>query len=125
VQSFVWDDFTAKPDREYTYSFYPVKGKAKNLDRSADPLTITVHTEPLFTDGEHDIFFNRGVASSQAYERQFGSTPIDKLEPAKRTKAIAWLTRDLDDALLRFIDNARDGDRLLGCFYEFAYQSGD
>ncbi|MDT5113522.1 MAG: hypothetical protein QOE20_5412, partial [Mycobacterium sp.] len=67
VQSFVWDDFTAKPDRDYTYNFYPLKGKPKNLDRSADPLTITVHTEPLFTDGEHDVFFNRGVASSQAY----------------------------------------------------------
>ena len=39
VQSFVCYDFTSKPDRESTYSFYPLKGKAKNLDRSADPLT--------------------------------------------------------------------------------------
>jgi phosphatidylserine/phosphatidylglycerophosphate/cardiolipin synthase-like enzyme len=123
VQSFVWDDFTAKPDRDYTYNFYPLKGKPKNLDRSADPLTITVHTEPLFTGGEHDVFFNRGVASSQAYERNFGSEPIAKMKPDKREKAIAWLTRDLDDALLRFIDNTKKGDRLLGCFYEFAYPS--
>jgi PLD-like domain len=93
----------------------------KNIDRSAHPLTITVHTEPLFTDGEHDVFFNRGVASSQAYERNFGSEPIDKMKPDKREKAIAWLTRDLDEALLRFIDNTKNGDRLLGCFYEFAY----
>ena len=42
VQSFVWDDFTAKPDQDYTYDFYPLKGQAKNLDRSAAPLTITV-----------------------------------------------------------------------------------
>jgi phosphatidylserine/phosphatidylglycerophosphate/cardiolipin synthase-like enzyme len=121
VQSFVWDDFTAKPDRDYTYTFYPLKGKPKNLDRSADPLTITVHTEPLYTDTEHDVFFNRGVASSQAYERNFGYEAIDEMKPAKREKAIAWLTRDLDDALLRFIDNTKNGDRLLGCFYEFAY----
>lgn len=121
VQSFVWDDFTAKPDRDYTYNFYPLKGKPKNLDRSAEPLTITVHTEPLFTDDEHDVFFNRGVASSQAYERKFGSEPIAKMTPDTREKAIAWLTRDLDEALLRFINHAERGDRLLGCFYEFAY----
>jgi hypothetical protein len=31
VQSFVWDDFTAKPDREYTYSFYPSRARRKTL----------------------------------------------------------------------------------------------
>jgi PLD-like domain len=121
VQSFVWDDFTAKPDQAYTYDFYPLKGQARNLDRSAAPLTITVHTEPLYSDLEHDVFFNRGVASSQAYERRFGSTPIDKLDEATRQTAIDWLTRDLDDALLKFIDATQPGDQLLGCFYEFAY----
>ena len=35
--------------------------------------------------------------------------------------AIDWLTRDLDDALLKFIDATEPGDQLLGCFYEFAY----
>src|SRR5437870_12354023 len=29
VQSFMWDDFTAKPDQDYEYRFYPVKGKPK------------------------------------------------------------------------------------------------
>jgi phosphatidylserine/phosphatidylglycerophosphate/cardiolipin synthase-like enzyme len=121
VQSFVWDDFTAKPDQNYTYEFYPLKGKAKNLDRSSAPLAITVHTEALYTDTAHDVFFNRGVASSQAYQRRFGSTPIDKLDPDKRAAAIDWLTRDLDDALLKFIDSTQPGDVLRGCFYEFAY----
>ena len=69
VQSFVWDDFTAKPDREYKYFFHPLKGEPKNLDRSAPPIRIGVRTEPLFSDGTHDVFFNRGVASSQAYAR--------------------------------------------------------
>lgn len=121
VQSFVWDDFTTKPDQDYTYDFYPLKGRAKKLDRSTAPLTITVHTEPLYTDTEHDVFFNRGVASSQAYERRFGSTPIDELDAGTRAEAIAWLTRDLDDALLNFINHSQAGDQLLGCFYEFAY----
>src|SRR5262245_49925446 len=40
VQSFVWDDFTAKPDRRYAYFFHPLKGTPKNLDRSARPIAI-------------------------------------------------------------------------------------
>jgi phosphatidylserine/phosphatidylglycerophosphate/cardiolipin synthase-like enzyme len=122
VQSFLWDDFTLKPDRDYLYSFYPLKGSAKNLDRSTAPLTLTIHTEPLLTESEqHNIFFNRGAAASQAYERLFGSTPIDKLDDATRAKALQWLSRDLSDMLLKFIDQTQGGDRLLGCFYEFNY----
>lgn len=102
IQSFVWDDFTAKPDREYEYLFYPIKGTPKNLDRSTEPIRIRVRTEPLFSGGLHDIFFNRGVASSQAYRRRFGNTKLDLLG-AKKEEALQWLTRDLDEAILRFI----------------------
>lgn len=122
VQSFVWDDFTAKPDHEYEYLFHPIKGRPKKLDRSAEPIHIRVRTEPLFSDGKHDIFFNRGVASSQAYQRRFGNLPPDKQKTEKdQQDALQWLTRDLDEAILRFIRNARQGDALLGCFYEFHY----
>ncbi len=65
IQSFVWDDFTAKLDREYEYLFYPIKGTPKNLDRSTPPIPIRIRTEPLFSNERHDIFFNRGAASSQ------------------------------------------------------------
>lgn len=123
VQSFVWDDFTTKPDRRYDYSFYPLKGTPKNLDRSARPVSMSVHTEPLFTDGAHDVFFNRGVLSSQAYRRKFGNQRPDSIEPAaKRRAAFDWLSRDLDEALLRFIKHTRRGDGLLCCFYEFRYR---
>ena len=122
VQSFVWDDFTAKPGREYTYWFHPLKGQPKNLDRSAPPIRITLRTEPLFTTSGHDVFFNRGVASSQAYVREFGNQRPDAItDPAKRAKALQWLSRDLDEAMLAFIDGAAAGDTLLGCFYEFRY----
>lgn len=121
VQSFVWDDFTAKPGHEYEYVFHPLKGKPKNLDRSAEPVSIRVRTEPLFSEEEHDVFFNRGVASSQAYTRRFGNGTLDELEPAKREEALKWLTRDLGEAIRRFIRNAKRGDTLLGCFYEFRY----
>jgi phosphatidylserine/phosphatidylglycerophosphate/cardiolipin synthase-like enzyme len=121
VQSFVWDDFTAQPGREYTYSFHPLRGKPGKLDRSAAPVTIRVRTEPLFSDGEHDIFFNRGVASSQAYAVRFDNKKPDKLPPKKRAEAMRWLSRDLEGAILRFIRSAERGDTLLCCFYEFRY----
>jgi len=123
IQSFVWDDFTAKPDREYEYTFHPLRGKPKNLDRTAAPVVIKVRTERLFSEDEHDIFFNRGVASSQAYERKFGNKKPDDLKPkAKQQEALDWLTRDLDEAIIKFIDHAGSQDSLLCCFYEFHYE---
>jgi phosphatidylserine/phosphatidylglycerophosphate/cardiolipin synthase-like enzyme len=123
VQSFSWDDFTAKPDRAYEYTFHPIKGTPKNLDRSPKPIPIKVRTEPLYSDLEHDIFFNRGVASSQAYRREFGNKKPDALTPpARKERALQWLSRDLDDALLKFIRNAKKNDTLLGCFYEFRFR---
>ncbi|GAA3069207.1 phospholipase D-like domain-containing protein [Pseudonocardia yunnanensis] len=122
MQSFLWDDFTAQPDHEYTYVFHPLKGRPRKIDRSARALAITVRTEPLVSKLEHDVLFNRGVASSQSYQRSFGSDPIELLTEPKRRAALAWLSRELDDAMLRFIDDCRTGDRLLGCFYEFRYR---
>lgn len=122
VQSFVWDDFTAKPDHKYEYVFHPLKGTPKTLDRSGQPVAIRVQTEPLFSSLEHDIFFNRGVASSQAYTREFGNKKPSELKGARQAAAKEWLSRQLDDAILKFIAGAANGDTLLGCFYEFRYQ---
>jgi phosphatidylserine/phosphatidylglycerophosphate/cardiolipin synthase-like enzyme len=124
IQSFVWDDFTAKPGHDYTYTFHPLKGQPKNLDRSARPIKIKVKTEKQFDDTEeHDIFFNRGVASSQAYVRQFGSRRPEaaSMSPQMLARAEEWLSRRLDDGILAFIKKAKAGDHLRGCFYEFHY----
>ena len=121
VQSFVWDDFTAKPEHQYQYVFHPLKGTPKNIDRSTKAIPINVETEPLFSKNVHDIFFNRGVASSQAYQRRFGDLKPDELPTDKGKEAIQWLTRELDDAILKFIKSAKKGDTLHGCFYEFRY----
>src|SRR5262249_33369577 len=81
-----------------------------------------IRTEELFSTQEHDIFFNRGVASSQAYARKFDNKQPDELMPAKRrAEAREWLSRKLDDAILAFINSAAKGDGLLCCFYEFRY----
>ena len=121
VQSFVWDDFTAKPDREYIYHFHPLKGTPKNIDRTAPAIPIKIRTEKLYSKGTHDVFFNRGVASSQAYAREFKNLKPDQLTEPDRTRALQWLSRDLDEAMFAFIDQAKAGDTLLGAFYEFRY----
>src|SRR5688572_23160176 len=121
IQSLVWDDFTAKPDHEYEYTFQPLKGEPKNIDRSAAPIKIKIRTEPLYSRLESDIFFNRGVASSQAYVTKFENRKPDELPSAQEKAALQWLSRDLDDALLRFISSAKKGDALRCCFYEFRY----
>lgn len=121
IQSLVWDDFTAKPGRHYTYVFHPLAGSPKNLDRTRPVVEIDVETEPLY-GGTHDVFFNRGVASSQAYAHRFGNLPPDDQPTARlRKQALDWLSRDLDDAMLRFIRSARPGSAIRGCFYEFTY----
>jgi phosphatidylserine/phosphatidylglycerophosphate/cardiolipin synthase-like enzyme len=121
IQSLVWDDFTAEPGHDYTYVFHPLAGTPKNLDRSRRTVSIDIRTEPLY--GEvHDVFFNRGVASSQAYAREFGNlSPHDQPSQSKRRRALQWLSRDLDEAMIAFIKSARSGDAIRGCFYEFGY----
>ena len=124
IQSFVWDDFTAKPNHEYTYKFFPLKGTPKNIKepKEAEVLSITVKTEDQFSKKKHDIFFNRGVASSQAYAKRFHNAKPSKLPPKEQKEAYQWLSRELDEALIKFIDNAEAGDGLRCCFYEFRYE---
>ena len=123
VQSFVWDDFTCYDNTDYEYLFYPLKGTPKKLDRSSKPISVKIKTEQLFSKSTHDIFFNRGVASSQAYRRRFFNLPPDKITNTQMKKeALDWLSRHLDDAILKFIAQAKKGDTLLGCFYEFHYE---
>jgi phosphatidylserine/phosphatidylglycerophosphate/cardiolipin synthase-like enzyme len=122
VQSLVWDDFSTTPGHAYTYVFHPLAGTPKNLDRSRAEVSIDVLTEPLYGE-THDVFFNRGVASSQAYARRFHNlAPDDQPTPRKRQEALNWLSRDLDEAVIRFIRSARKGNAIRGCFYEFTYQ---
>ena len=120
VQSFVWDDFALSPAENYTYTFYPMKGKPGALVKQK-PIIIKVSTEPAFSDKTHDVFFNRGVASSQAYERKFNNKSPHEMVGKEKQEAYNWLGRDLLPALLKFIDQAKKGETLLGCFYEFNF----
>jgi phosphatidylserine/phosphatidylglycerophosphate/cardiolipin synthase-like enzyme len=123
LQSFVWDDFGAWHNKRYEYVFTPLQGTPGHLKPipGRRPVSVKVRTEPLFSNETHDVFFNRGVASSQAYAFKYGNKRPDKLPSNKRAEAYEWLSRDLDTAILKFIKHANKGDTLLCCFYEFSY----
>lgn len=118
VQAFLWGDYTAKPDHDYTYKVVAMKGTPTNLVQDRE-VSITIATESE-ADGTHAVWFNRGVAGSQAYERKFHNMPPDKVPDRK---AWQWLSRGLEEAMLAFIGQA-NGPRygLRAAVYEFQYQ---
>jgi hypothetical protein len=117
IQSFQWADYSAEPGHRYTYTVTALKGVPTALVPHA-ATTVTVRTESPET-GDHDIYFNRGVAASQAYVRRFGNYPPDKV--ANR-KAFEWLSRGLNEALEAFIRSCVPGrDALRIAAYEFNY----
>ncbi|MCP4230657.1 MAG: hypothetical protein GY771_11010 [bacterium] len=118
IQSFLWADYTAKPDYKYTYKVVPVFGTPSNLEYG-DAVEVTVETEAV-DQGKHAVYFNRGVAASQAYARRFQNRKPDKVP---NNAAFDWLSRGLLEGMLDFIGTA-DGPRygLRAAVYEFYYK---
>ena len=117
IQAFLWGDFTAKPNHEYTYRVVALRGKPKKLEQS-DTVAVKLATEDEAT-GDHAVYFNRGVAGSQAYARKFKNLSPDKVP---KGKAWEWLSRGLVEALLAFIKQAKGSQyELRAALYEFQY----
>ena len=115
IQGFLWGDYTARPGHEYTYIVTPVYGDPSNITHGTS-VQVLVSTEDE-SCGTHAVYFNRGAAGSQAYARKFGNVPPDVVgKPAFR-----WLSHGLEEALMRFIDQARKGSSLRAAVYEFNY----
>ena len=130
IQSFQWGDYTAKPGTTYRYKVMPVYGEPKLIeldDASATTVEITTEAEQGHAGGNgqttHDIYFNRGVAGSQAYARKFGETKPDETKP--ESEQMKWLSRGLFEALTGFIGRAAGDDaadyKLRAMLYEFRY----
>lgn len=119
VQSFYWGDYSAKPAHEYEYRVVPRYGAPGRLEtHDGAEATVAVRTgDPA--RGTHGVYFNRGVAASQAYARKFGAKPDDLAAPL-RAEAMTWLSRGLDEALLGYIGQAAaPGTALRAAVYEF------
>jgi len=120
IQSFQWGDYTAKPSTAYTYRLVPTTGAPKALTLRDDlAISVDIETEPL--DGAvHSIYFNRGAAGSQAYAREFPN-PIPNVTNPLAPQNV-WLSRGLYEALIRFIQRAKDSTfALRAAMYEFHY----
>lgn len=119
-QSFFWEDFYVEYKGEYEYTFTPVRGNPTNLIYD-DPVTVRISI-PSPKDDVHEVYFNLGVAGSQAYAREFKNMRPDQMEPTQQAKALKWLSKGLKEALIKFIEQAKDNNYALRCaFYEFKY----
>lgn len=135
IQGFMWGDYTVKPKTEYTYQVVPRFGAPGALE-SGEVLEVTITTED--PEGEtHGIYFNRGVAGSQAYSRLFGEhrkwykvesqgrvewREFVKPEDVPNREAYTWLSRGLEEAMLAFIGQAQGPEYAIrAAVYEFTY----
>lgn len=118
IQGFLWQDFTANPESDYTYKVVALKGQPDALVEHAGlRASCKIKTEAEIGK-THSVWFNRGVAGSQAYARKFGTATPNSVG----TKAEKWLSRGLEEALLAFIESAKDTSfGLRGSFYEFKH----
>jgi phosphatidylserine/phosphatidylglycerophosphate/cardiolipin synthase-like enzyme len=122
VQGFQWGDYAAKPGHDYTYAVSAVSGSSSSRVLN-DAVSLEVRTE-VEDDGEHGVWFNRGVAGSQAFSRQFAGW-VPTTTPDETHPAMVWLSRGLGEALLAFVGEARDDSwSLRGAFYEFTWARG-
>jgi hypothetical protein len=122
LQGFQWGDYTAKPAHDYTYRVVAFGGTPGALTPLAE-VGVDVRTE-VEDDGRHGIWFNRGVAGSQAYVKRFGqfTPPVGASEDHP---AFAWLSRGLGEAFVRFAGRATGPEwGLRGAFYEFTWRTG-
>jgi phosphatidylserine/phosphatidylglycerophosphate/cardiolipin synthase-like enzyme len=115
IQAFMWADFTTRRAHEYTYRIVAMRGKPGKL-KPGEWVKVRIAMEDE-AKGKHAVYFNRGVAGSQAYVRKFGNLPPDKV-PGR--EAWRWLSRGLFRAMLRFIGQAK-GEQygLRAAVYEF------
>lgn len=117
IQSFQWADYAAKPGHHYTYTISALKGRPADLVTFAETAVRVITESP--EGGTHDIYFNRGVAGSQAYVRRFGDRAPSKVP---NRQAFVWLSRGLYEALEAFVrssDPKRHALRIAA--YEFHY----
>jgi phosphatidylserine/phosphatidylglycerophosphate/cardiolipin synthase-like enzyme len=105
IQDFGWADYTAKPGHDYTYRVLALKGDPGNLDPVAD-VSVDVTTESS-ENGDHDVYFNRGVGASQEYARRFGNRKPGT-QGGDADPAWAWLSRGNYEAIIAFIARAKD-----------------
>ncbi|MDB2439463.1 phospholipase D-like domain-containing protein [Hellea sp.] len=140
IQSMMWADYTLAPGTAYTFRVTPIYGTPNNM-QEGKAVSVDISTEKQDNE-KHGVFFNRGVAASASYTRRFGkylryypekirtrngpkliSKPYIKPEDVPDRAAYKWLSRGLEEGLLKFLAQAKDeGWAIRACVYEFSYK---
>ncbi|MBK9737147.1 MAG: hypothetical protein IPO92_20220 [Saprospiraceae bacterium] len=83
-------------------------GIPENLTYGEELILEKIKPETL-ADDKHEIYFNRGVAASQAYAIRFGNLkPNDiSLTEKEKQERKEWLSRGLFEALCKYIRQAK------------------
>jgi len=84
IQGFTWSDFSAKPQHDYTYEVFALRGTPASPQES-EKVAVKIRTESEH-GRTHHVHFNRGAAASQEYTRRFGDKRPEEVGPA----AFAW-----------------------------------
>jgi phosphatidylserine/phosphatidylglycerophosphate/cardiolipin synthase-like enzyme len=136
IQAFQWSDYVVDPKTTYTYRVVPVYGDP-SVPEEGKLVEVTISTEDP-EDETHAVYFNRGVAGSQAYSRRFGDhrkwykakdegvgkgwSEFVKPEDIPNREAYKWLSRGLEEAMLGFIGQAKNSEYAIrAAVYEFTY----
>jgi phosphatidylserine/phosphatidylglycerophosphate/cardiolipin synthase-like enzyme len=102
IQGFTWSDFSAKPEHDYTYEVFALRG-APASPQEAEKVAVDIRTESEH-GRTHHVHFNRGAAASQEYTRLFGDKRPEQVGPA----AFTWLSRGAAESIANFIERAVD-----------------
>jgi phosphatidylserine/phosphatidylglycerophosphate/cardiolipin synthase-like enzyme len=100
IQGFTWSDFSAKPEHDYTFEVFALRG-APGAPQEAEKVAVNIRTESEH-GRTHHVHFNRGAAASQEYTRLFGDKRPDQVGPA----AFTWLSRGAAESIADFIGRA-------------------
>ncbi|MAG57801.1 MAG: hypothetical protein CMJ83_16060 [Planctomycetes bacterium] len=124
IQDFKWGDYSAKPNHRYTYKITPAYGTPKNITHSRRSPSPSGRSRR--NTKEHTVYFNRGVAGSQAFAQKFPEITkkdLDGQGDNDNAAAVQWLSRGLLEGMCAFIAKAKGKDwGLRVCIFEFTFQ---
>ena len=121
IQSFLWGDYSVTPGETVSYVVRPVRGRPAAPEHGT-PVEITVRAASE-SNGEQNVYFNRGAIPSQAFADRFGNVgPNDDEIVDPSNEKVRWLSRGLLQGALDYIAQA-NGPRfeLRVAAYEFHY----
>jgi phosphatidylserine/phosphatidylglycerophosphate/cardiolipin synthase-like enzyme len=126
-QTFLWSDYAASPGTTYDFTIVALYGDLHAMEERYT-LTFSIKTEPEYDASGQGVWFNRGAIASHAFATKFQNKALTDdmtnnvgddgklLDPETK-----WLSRGLAEACLKYINDAKPGEGLRVCAYEFTY----